>query len=150
MSKIAYLIIVIVIALFVYQKLPKKTSKNIDQKIADKNFSLEIADNSFLQAKGLSKRDSLCEKCGMLFVFSGDAPRSFWMKDTLIPLDIIFITSQGQVTDIYTASPEPGKSTFQLTIYQSTAPAKYVIELNAGTAQKLNLLVGDTIDITIW
>jgi len=149
MSKIAYLIIVIVIAIFVYQKYPRKTLKTIHQKIGDQSFSLEIANNPILQAKGLSGRSSLCEKCGMLFIFKGDAPRSFWMKDTLIPLDIIFITSLGQITDIYTATPEPEKSSFQLTIYQSTAPTQYVIELNAGTAQKLNLLVGDTINITI-
>ena len=149
MSKIAYLIIIIVVAVFIYQKFPRKISKSINQKIGDQNFSLEIADNSFLQAKGLSKRSTLCEKCGMLFIFRGDAPRSFWMKDTLIPLDIIFITSLGQITDIFTANPEPGISSFQLTIYQSSRPTQYVIELNAGTAQKLNLKVGDTINITI-
>lgn len=149
MSKIAYLIIIIVVLVFIYQKFPRNTSKTIDQKIGNQNFSLEIADNSFLQAKGLSKRSSLCEKCGMLFVFPLDAPRSFWMKDTLIPLDIIFITSQGQITDIYTATPEPDKSTFQLTIYQSTAPAQYVIELNAGTAAKLNLQTGDHLDLQL-
>jgi len=85
----------------------------------------------------------------MLFIFKSENYQSFWMKDTLIPLDIIFIKESGQVTDIYTAHPEKGKSDFQLTLYKSTEPTKYVIELNANTASKLNLKIGDYIKISI-
>jgi len=149
MQKIGYLLILLGLILFIYYKYPRKSSKGIEQKIGDQIFNLEIADNPYLLAKGLSGRDNLCPKCGMLFIFKSENYQSFWMKDTLIPLDIIFIKESGQVTDIYTAHPEKGKSDFQLTLYKSTEPTKYVIELNANTASKLNLKIGDYIKISI-
>lgn len=150
MSKIGYLIIlvlILIIAFLLYLKFPRKTNRNIVQKISNQNFTLEIADTTYLQAKGLSNRQQLCSDCGMLFIFKSEKIQTFWMKDTLLPLDIIFINANYQITDIYTANPEPNKSDFQLTLYQSTTPTKYVIELNAGTSQKINLKVGDTINL---
>ncbi|HBP51137.1 MAG: hypothetical protein US68_C0009G0020 [Candidatus Shapirobacteria bacterium GW2011_GWE1_38_10] len=149
MQKIGYLVIILLIGILVYIKYPRKINKTINQEIGNQSFSLELANNSYLQAKGLSGRDHLCPECGMLFVFSRETTQTFWMKNTLIPLDIIFINSNNQITDIYTASPQPGKSDFQLTLYQSTAPSIYVIELNAGLAQKLNLKPGDKIDLNL-
>jgi len=148
------IIIVLVVLLLIYLSTKlfiNKSSplKTITQKISDQNFSLEIADNAYLQAKGLSNRSQLCANCGMLFIFNGEAYRYFWMKDTLIPLDMIFITQNGQVTDINTANPQPGLSDLQLKIYQSSEPVKYVIELNAGISQKINLKVGDFIKLDI-
>jgi uncharacterized membrane protein (UPF0127 family) len=150
MPKIGYLIIfilILIIAFLVYFRFPRKITKSITQKISGQDFSLDIADNSYLQAKGLSGISKLAANDGMLFIFNGEAYRYFWMKDTLIPLDMIFITQSGQVTDIDTAVPEPGKSDLQLKIYQSSQPVKYVIELNANTAQKINLKIGDFINI---
>jgi len=149
MSKIGYLIIIIIIAALIYLKFPRKVTKTINQKIASENFSLELANNTFLLAKGLSGRRELCANCGMIFIFPFEATQTFWMKDTLIPLDMIFTNQDGQITDIYTASPEPGLSDFQLTLYQSTSPAKYVIELNAGLSKKLNLKKGDSIKLNL-
>lgn len=150
MSKFGYLIILIlilIIGFLIYINFPRKVLQTITQKISDQNFSLEIADNSYLQAKGLSKRTTLCSNCGMLFIFNGENIRYFWMKDTLIPLDMIFVKADGQVTDIFTANPEIGRSDYQLKIYQSSLPTKYVIELNANTSEKINLKPGDYIKI---
>jgi len=132
--------------LFINKSSPVRT---INQNIKDQTFTLEIADNNYLLAKGLSARSELCTNCGMLFVFKTEMTQTFWMKDTLIPLDMIFINSKGIITDIYTAEPEPGKSDFQLTLYQSTAPSIYVIELNAGTSEKINLKAGDLIKLNL-
>jgi hypothetical protein len=147
MQKIGYLLILCGLILFVYYKYPRKPSKVIKQKIGSENFNLEIADTSYLLAKGLSGRTELCPSCGMLFIFKSESIQTFWMKDTLIPLDIIFIKENGEITDIYTASPEKGKSDFQLTLYKSSQPTKYVIELSANTAKNLNLKTGDLVNI---
>lgn len=149
MQKIIYLIIFSLLISLIYFYFSRKNIKTITQKIANQNYSLEIADNPYLQAKGLSKRDHLCPNCGMLFIFSRETIQTFWMKDTLIPLDMIFIDSQGQITDIHTAFPEDKKSDFQLTLYQSSVPTKFVIELNSGDAQRLNLKKGDYLKLNL-
>jgi len=149
MQKIGYLLILLGVILFVYYKFPRKPSKTIEQKIGKQNFTLEIANTPYLLSKGLSGRQQLCPNCGMLFIFGHESTQTFWMKDTLIPLDMIFIKASGQITDIYTASPEMGKSDFQLTLYKSTQPIKYVIELNAGTAKNLNLKTGEYLKLSI-
>lgn len=149
MQKIGYLIILIVVIIFAYLKFPRKANKSVNLSIGTQNFLLEIANNPYLQSKGLSKRDKLCDNCGMLFIFNYEIKQTFWMKDTLIPLDIIFINSSGQITDIYTAKPEPGKGDFELTLYQSTSPVKYVIELNAGVSEKIGIKKGTKINLNL-
>jgi hypothetical protein len=152
MQKIIFIVLILLLLIYFSTKLLiNKTSpvRIINQNIKDQIFTLEIADNNYLLAKGLSKRQSLCPNCGMLFIFKTEMIQTFWMKDTLLPLDIIFINSQGIVTDIYTAQPEIGKSDFQLTLYQSTSPTKYVIELNAGTSKTINLKIGDRLDLNL-
>lgn len=152
MSKTIYIIIFLSILLLIYLSInliifKPSTPKSITQKIKDQNFSLEIADTPYLLSKGLSNRSELCPNCGMLFIFGSESTQSFWMKNTLIPLDMIFINASGQVTEIFTATPEPGKNDFNLSIYQ--APAKYIIELNAGTAAKIGLKPGDFLDLNL-
>ena len=154
MSKTTYLIIFLFLLLLIYLSFKliifrPSASGSISQKIKEQNFTLEIADTPYLLAKGLSDRSSLCPSCGMLFIFKSEAIQTFWMKETLISLDIIFIKENGQITDIYTASLEPGKSDFQLTLYRSTQPTKYVIELNAGTTKNLNLKAEDFIKLNL-
>lgn len=154
MPKTTYLIIFFTISLLIYLSIKlfifkPSTPGTITQNIKDRNFTLEIADTPYLLAKGLSGRTKLCSNCGMLFIFGHESTQTFWMKDTLIPLDMIFIKASGQITDIYTASPETGKSDFQLTLYKSTQPIKYVIELNAGTAKNLNLKTGEYLKLSI-
>ena len=82
-------------------------------------------------ARGLSYRDSLCPQCGMLFVFGENGPRSFWMKDMLFPLDMIFLDSNYTVVDV-AGSMEPCGTV--CTPYTSRGKAQYVLEVNAGFA----------------
>ena len=106
--------------------------------------------------RGLMKRKSLAEDGGMLFVFQKPGIHKFWMKDTWIPLDVIFVDTKGVVTAIHTMTPEPRKPNEseaaycgRLTTYSSQKPVIAAIELNAGTAASLGLEVGDTIELRL-
>jgi len=79
-------------------------------------------------------------KTGMLFVFEEEAPRSFWMKNTLIPLDMIFIKRNGEILNIHqNAIPQ------DLTSIHSKGSAYAVLELNGGEAEQLGLAAGDKV-----
>lgn len=104
---------------------------------------VELALDGYAQAKGLMYRESMPEDRGMLFMFPATQPLSFWMKNTLIPLDIIYIAENGEIVDIVTA--EPCKSA-HCPSYPSKAPGKYVLELNGGMAEKLGLQAGDNLN----
>ncbi len=107
-----------------------------------KTVHVEIADSSEEWRTGLMNRDFLGEDSGMLFVFPDSQPRSFWMKDTLIPLDIIFVSEDYKIVDITTMQPcraDPCPS------YRSKAPARYVLEVNAGYTRDNNITIGSGI-----
>ena len=115
---------------------------NISAASGQKIVSVEVADSPEAWQTGLMNRVSLPENSGMLFVFPGEQPRSFWMKNTLIPLDMLFISANLSIIDIATMQPckaDPCPS------YRSKAPAMYVLEVNAGYAEKNNILVGNKI-----
>lgn len=104
---------------------------------------VEIADSPEEWAQGLVSREHLAEDAGMLFVFPDEAERTFWMKDTLIPLDLIFVNSEKEIVKITTAPPcldDPCPT------YTSNAPAKYVVEVNAGFAERNGIIEGTIID----
>ena len=105
-------------------------------------ISVEIADDSNEMEKGLMFRERLDENKGMLFVFGDNAARTFWMKNTLIPLEMIFIDDKNEIVDIKHAVPckaEPCE------LYKPSKPAKYVLEVNEGFAEKNSIGVGDKI-----
>lgn len=106
-------------------------------------FTVEIAATPPEQEHGLMDRTSMAADHGMLFVFPDSQPRTFWMKNTLIPLDMLFIDADRHVVAIQ-AEAQPCKAD-PCTIYPSEAPARYVLELNAGTAAKLGVRKGDMI-----
>jgi uncharacterized membrane protein (UPF0127 family) len=103
----------------------------------------EIADNAFERARGLMYRTALAEDRGMLFVFEGEQTLSFWMKNTLIPLSIAFIDSEGRIVDIQDMQPlddEPPS-------YVSAEPARYALEVNQGFFEKRGVTVGDRAEL---
>ncbi|MEM2963418.1 MAG: DUF192 domain-containing protein [Candidatus Anstonellales archaeon] len=108
---------------------------------------VEIADTYEKRMRGLMYRESLPKGGGMLFVFEDSAPRIFWMKNTLIPLDIIFIDEEGAVVAIVeNAQPclvDPCKT------YSSKENAKYVLEVEGGFARKNGVSVGSNIEIKL-
>jgi uncharacterized membrane protein (UPF0127 family) len=115
--------------------------------VQDRPFRVEIADTPEKQAKGLMFRRCLKEGYGMLFVFPEEEIRSFWMKNTLISLDMIFLNGEKQVVDVYRDVPpcqaDPCPS------YTSALPARFVLEIAGGLAAKLKLKIGDKIFVAI-
>jgi len=104
-------------------------------------FTVEIVDTPEEQARGLMFRESLDADAGMLFVYPAPEPQAFWMKNTRIPLDILFFDDAarylGAQLNVPTCRADPCPA------YPGPAPARYVLELNAGRAEALGLQVGD-------
>ncbi|MCY3913179.1 MAG: DUF192 domain-containing protein [Chloroflexi bacterium] len=107
---------------------------------------LEVADDPEERAVGLMGRESLGRDRGMLFVYAEDQVLSFWMKSTLIPLDIVFINGDSVVVDVQTMRPER-ETAPNLPITRSAAPARYAIEVNAGVAAECGIEPGEFAEI---
>jgi uncharacterized membrane protein (UPF0127 family) len=105
--------------------------------LGGKRFTVEIADTQEKQGLGLMFRDSMPADEGMLFIFRNEAPRSFWMKNTRIPLDIMYFNKDLEMVSI--SADTPPCKVRQCPGYPSAAPAMYVLELNAGTAAELGV-----------
>jgi uncharacterized membrane protein (UPF0127 family) len=120
---------------------PQSNLPTITMQIGRQTFVLEIADTEPARETGLMNRDSMPANHGMLFVFQDEIPREFWMKNTRIPLDILFLDSSGKVVASKSMKP------YDLNTTASDAPAKYAIELNAGAAQSSGVAVGDKLNI---
>jgi uncharacterized protein len=103
-------------------------------------FQVEIANNDATREHGLMDRRYMAADHGMLFEFDREAPVSFWMKNTYIPLDMIFIAPSGVVTHI-AANAEP----LSERVIPSGGPCVAVLELNGGTAASIGLKVGDKV-----
>ena len=96
------------------------------------SFTVKLAETEAQRRHGLMFTPYLPKQQGMLFVFETDAPRQFWMKNTQIPLDMLFFASDGHLVNIvHSATP------FSLTTRNSAGPARYVLELNGGSPLKL-------------
>ncbi len=103
-------------------------------------IDIQIADNEFDRELGLMFRKSMLENQGMLFIFPNETIQNFWMRNTFIPLDMIFINSKREIVTIRHADKTLSDQT-----YSSTAPAQYVLEVNLGFANKYDIKVGDKI-----
>jgi uncharacterized membrane protein (UPF0127 family) len=115
--------------------------------LGGEHFSVEIADSSEKQALGLMFRDSMPADHGMLFIFPNEAPRRFWMKNTRISLDIMYFDKDLKMVSVSADTPPCRVS--RCPSYPSDAPAKYVLELNAGTASELGVGVGDRLTVEL-
>jgi uncharacterized membrane protein (UPF0127 family) len=109
-------------------------------------ISIEIALTQEEKANGLMGREHLPENSGMLFVFDSPQPLSFWMKNTLIPLDVLYLDEAGTIVDIKTMQPCPPEEE-RCPSYPSGEPARYALEINGGRAQELELEIGDSLKI---
>ena len=97
-------------------------------------FSVEIADEDAERTTGLMNRESLDADSGMLFIFEREGNYPFWMKNTLIPLDMIWLNSQGEIVYIF-ENAQPC-TTESCAIITHEGSALYVVELNAGTVRE--------------
>jgi uncharacterized membrane protein (UPF0127 family) len=103
-------------------------------------FQVEIANNDASRERGLMDRRFMAADHGMLFEFDRDEPVAFWMKNTYIPLDMIFIAPSGVVTHI-AANAEP----LSERVIPSGGPSIAVLELNGGIAASIGVRVGDKV-----
>jgi hypothetical protein len=94
-------------------------------------------------------RSELPEESAMLFLFPGESVLQFWMLNTLIPLDIVFVSGAFQVVDVQTMHPEPDTPPERLTVYTSAAPARYAIEMNAGMAAACGIVPGAEVTLAL-
>lgn len=103
-------------------------------------FDIEIAEDEYERQTGLMNRTSMEDSQGMLFIFPDENYRSFYMKNTQISLDIIYINSENKVVSF-----QKNAKPFDESSLPSTAPAKYVFEINAGLSDRLGIKEGDSI-----
>ena len=112
----------------------------IKNNIKDVYFNVEIARKKIDREKGLMFRKNLNLEKGMLFIFPNESKVSKWMKNTLISLDIIFISKNYKIVDIINNAKIMSKE-----ILTSKVKAKYALEINAGLVKKLNIKIGNNI-----
>jgi len=111
-------------------------------------FDVEIANDDAARERGLMFRDSMAPDHGMLFTFDDRAPRTFWMKNTHIPLDILYFDEKYKLVSMQQRVPPCHDAGGNCPVYPSNGPAQYVLELNAGTAGSLGVKVGDELKVT--
>lgn len=109
-------------------------------------FVVEMAETPEQRRRGLMFRDSLAADSGMLFLFDQPRIAAFWMKNTFVSLDMLFLTQDGRIADYYERA-QPGKwmEDGYLAIIKSKVPVSAVLEVPAGTVDRLDLALGDRV-----
>lgn len=109
----------------------------VETSAGDRSFTIEVADEEHERSAGLMYRQAMDDDHGMLFVFQQTRPVGFWMRNTPMPLDLVFIGEDGAVRAI-----EPGIPFSDATI-TAGVPVRFVLELKSGIAQKTGIAAGD-------
>lgn len=139
--------------LFIYHSFqPREAAENrardevFSLKINNANINIELADVAEERARGLSGRSNINESDGMLFVFNEPDFYSFWMRDMIFSIDIIWIDENYKIIDIArNVSPDSFPQKFQ-----PQKMAKYVLEVGAGFSDRHNIKVVDKVENIIW
>ena len=106
------------------------------------DVALEIADTPETRTRGLMYRNELPDGRGMLFVFDEDANHEFWMKNTLIPLDMIFIAADGRVVGVH-----PDATPLSTASIGVGSPSRFVLEVPGGWTARHRVLAGDQVEL---
>ena len=114
--------------------------------LGGQRYNVEIADDDAERARGLMFRDAMASDHGMLFIHDREEPQSYWMKNTRIPLDILYFDDGRRLVSQQRDVP-PCNLGDRCPPYPSNAPARYVLELNAGEAARLGLQDGATLEL---
>lgn len=106
-------------------------------------LNLEVARTSAERQRGLMERTELDDNRGMIFVYDAPTRLVFWMKDTLLPLSIAFLATDGEIVDIQDMAP------LDTTFHYSAQPAQYAVEVNQGYFDRRGVRVGDWLDLRL-
>lgn len=125
--------------------LPQRTI-SAEVQINEAKFTVEVAKTREKRNRGLGGREKMASDAGMLFIFEKEDKYPFWMKDLKFPLDFIWI-KKDKIVDILQniPPPVPDQKDESLPIYVSREPIDKVLEINGGTAERLNIKVGDIV-----
>lgn len=127
-----------------------QTVTTSEANLSGQKLNIMLARTETEKAKGLMFFESLPENAGMLFVYNTPRVMSFWMKNTMIPLDLVFFSENLEITEwIEGMVPGYGKTDASLPRYVSKLPAQYALELNAGSIARLGLKKGDRLEIPL-
>ncbi len=118
----------------------KNSYETVTLRINQWEISAEIADTLEKQQLGLMHRKTLPENSGMIFVYSHDSRKSFWMKNTSIPLSIAYIAKDGTIKEIYDMEPFSKRTT------DSKFSVRYALEVNKGAFEKHGIKPGDKVE----
>lgn len=141
-GKAIFLAVLAVLCLFSPSNGADESTKKVC--IKDICVQAEIADSEAEKTRGLMYRQSLAWESGMLFIFDEELLHSFWMKNTLIPLDIIWIDSDKNIVDI-TQNALPCKEEQECESIIPVLEVKYVLEVNSGFTEQNKIRVGDKV-----
>ena len=112
--------------------------------LGKKSIQVEVADTEPQQAQGLMFRKKMDAESGMLFVFSDEQIRSFWMKNTLVDLSIGYFNKEKKLIDIQDMAATSSIMQQSLPVYTSKSPAMYALEMNKGWFKKNKIKIGST------
>ena len=142
------------------QDKPKDDEKKLPKEqivIGDETFKLEVAADVETRAQGLMNREKIDEHGGMIFIYKRARVRSFWMKNCLVDIDLLYLDGRGRIVSMHKMKKEPARSENESVIdyerrlkrYPSRRPAQFIIELQAGSIDRLKPKVGQTIELDL-
>ena len=138
--KVCRLILVLLVVLSAFSCKKDDTLQTQILRINQWEITVETADTQATQEKGLMGRESLDEDRGMLFVYDLDSRKSFWMKNTKIPLSIAYIAADGTIREIYDMEPLSTRTV------DSRYSVRYALEVNLGAFQRHGIKTGDKVE----
>lgn len=112
----------------------------VETRAGNRSFRIEIAEDTGERERGLMFREQMDDAHGMLFVFEQTGPVGFWMKNTPMPLDLIFIGENGRVQAVLPGEP------FSEAVISPGTPVRFVLEVKAGMAEKAGIGEGDRVN----
>ncbi len=120
---------------------PQSGLPTVQMNLGSDVYTLEVAADDYTRETGLMRRDSMPADHGMIFVFADEQATPFWMKDTRIPLDILFVAGSGKIISIRQMKPYDTSNTY------SAGPYQYAIELNLNRASQSRVKEGDMLKL---
>lgn len=147
-KKIIFVVFLLLLLVVVEQAFDYGTQPLSSVCLKNNCFNVQIAETFWEQRHGLMFVKHLPADEGMLFVYDNEGIFSFWMKNTLIPLDIIWINSEKEVVFI-SENTQPCQSESECFIIDPGKKAQYVLEINGGLVEKIGLRVGDKVSVNI-